>query len=334
MAEHFFDIPADDQRDILNTAAVRLGKTAQILEKDLWVCWALQQLFSIPGTLSMAFKGGTSLSKVFGVIDRFSEDIDITVNFRELDGTFDPFDGDASRSAIDRYSDKLKQKLEAHISSVILPALLDSAGSMPSHFNVRVEHDGETVHVHYNSLVDQTHGYMKDSVLIEFGGRNETMPGDTHNITTDTAPIVPALQFPVADVHVLSAERTFWEKATLVHSECNKGRLKQSPERLSRHWHDLCQLADHDIGKSALQNRKLLEDVLRIKKTFYRSATAKYDECLNGRLRIIPDEDGIQGLRRDYEEMHRTGMLSSDAPEFDQMMQRLKNLERNINGTP
>lgn len=89
MAEAFLSLAPSDRKDVLETAAARLDRPAVILEKDVWICWVLQTLFSIPNPHPMAFKGGTSLSKVYGIIDRFSEDIDITLDYRAFDDAFD-----------------------------------------------------------------------------------------------------------------------------------------------------------------------------------------------------------------------------------------------------
>jgi hypothetical protein len=100
MADTFLRLPLREQAEILNGLAPELGRAAVVLEKDVWVCWVLQQLFQMPGRLPMAFKGGTSLSKVFDAINRFSEDVDVTLDYRGFDSDIDPFDARTSRSQI------------------------------------------------------------------------------------------------------------------------------------------------------------------------------------------------------------------------------------------
>ena len=109
MLEQFLHLPAKDRKEILQTAATQLGQQAIVLEKDVWVCWALQVLFSIPDAHPMAFKGGTSLSKIYGVSNRFSEDVDITLDYRAFDDDFDPFAEGVSRNAIRKFSERLKE---------------------------------------------------------------------------------------------------------------------------------------------------------------------------------------------------------------------------------
>ena len=115
---------------------------------------------------------------------------------------------------------------------------------------------------------------------------------------------------------VLSPVRTFWEKATLVHVECHRRRLANHPERLSRHWFDLTRLAAHDIGRAALADRELLEDVVRHKKVFFHASYANYDQCLAGRLRLVPDDDQLPGLQTDYDAMCAAAIVADDAPGF------------------
>ena len=108
MSEPFLKLPPDVRRDILKNAAAKLEPEAIILEKDVWLCWTLQTLFSMPNAHPMAFKGGTSLSKVYGAINRFSEDVDITLDYRAFDDDFDPFTEGASRTATKKFSERLR----------------------------------------------------------------------------------------------------------------------------------------------------------------------------------------------------------------------------------
>ena len=130
---------------------------------------------------------------------------------------------------------------------------------------------------------------------------------------------------------MLSPTRTFWEKATLIHVECHRQRLAAGPERLSRHWFDLACLARHDAGRKALADRALLEDVVRHKTVFFSASYANYADCLDGRLRLVPDDAQLAGLGSDYDAMRRAGIVGADAPEFDVLIERLRALEAEAN---
>ncbi len=118
VADAFLQLSPEEQADILQTRAGKLGQRAEHLEKDVWICWVLQGLFGMPGRLPMAFKGGTSLSKVYGAIRRFSEDVDVTVEYKSLDQSIDPFDPTISRTARDKYTEILKVKLAGYTNNV------------------------------------------------------------------------------------------------------------------------------------------------------------------------------------------------------------------------
>ena len=130
---------------------------------------------------------------------------------------------------------------------------------------------------------------------------------------------------------VLSPKRTFWEKATLVHVECHRRRLADRPDRLSRHWFDLACLAAHAVGRAALADRELLADVVRHKKVFFHARNANYDNCLDGRLRLVPDDDQFPALRSDNDHMGSARIVGDDAPEFDALIERIRTLEADAN---
>ena len=120
----FLSLGADDRRAIYTTIGAQIGKSAQVLEKDVWVCWALDALFTTPDRVTMAFKGGTSLSKIYDAIARFSEDVDVTLDHRELRSDLDPFPSEGL-SAKQRNAQKeaLMSAVKGHVSTVIKPHL-------------------------------------------------------------------------------------------------------------------------------------------------------------------------------------------------------------------
>src|SRR6202158_4386492 len=216
MTEIFLQISPAEQAEILQTCAGKLGRRAEHLEKDVWICWVLEGLFTMPGHLPMAFKGGTSLSKVYGAIKRFSEDVDVTVDYKSLDQSIDPFDPKVSRSAREKYAELLKTKLAEHTKNVIRPHfenLVAQLAEKPPK-PITISDDGEKLFIPYPSRFG-----ADESVFLEFGGRNVIAPGEEHTLKPYIAAEIPQLQFPEATVRVLSG--TFGEKATLIHVACN-----------------------------------------------------------------------------------------------------------------
>ncbi len=167
--------------------------------------------------------------------------------------------------------------------------------------------------------------------MLEFGGRNVIDPNRQHDIVPDIAALTPDLDFPAATVTVLSPERTFWEKATLIHAECHRRRLATGPDRLSRHWFDVACLGRHDVGRSALSDRTLLEDVVRHKTVFFNAGYAHYDDCLEGRLRLVPDRDQLPALKSDYDAMRAARIVGAEAPEFDALIDQIRVVESAAN---
>ena len=327
----FLSLDSEEQADIITAAAARLGKNPVVLQKDLWVCWALQTLFNIPDRVDMAFKGGTSLSKVFGVIHRFSEDVDVTLDYRNWGEDLDPFSV-SSRTQKRKRLDQLKERVGQYVHEVVKPhfetKLTDSVSDVGS---IEVSgDDGEKLYVYYPSVLDEKIDYIDDRVFVEFGGRNITEPKESHTIKPYLSEIVGDLELPIAVVDVLSPKRTFWEKATLIHVECHRDR-ETTAERISRHWYDLVMLLKCDIGIEALEDINLLRDVLHYKGVFFASSHANYDACQEGGFRLIPEDPKLSSLRDDYGKMVAAGMFDVDPPSFEEIVHALKDAQEQIN---
>lgn len=333
MNEHYLYLDPTDQQEILEAGAAHFGRRAAVLEKDIWVCWALETLFSIEGAHPMAFKGGTSLSKIYQAIHRFSEDIDITLDYRYFDNSFDPFDPQISKTQLKRANTRLKHDVHAYANEVIRPAIQRRLNDLPIQSNHPIEMDehGEKLWISYPSVTESNDPYLKSRVLIELGGRNVINPNERHIVRPDVALLTPNVDYPTKEVTVLSIQRTFWEKATLIHVECNRNRFSANANRQSRHWYDLFQLSQHSTGRTALDNRSLLEDVIRHKKIFFNASYAQYDSCLQGALQLIPTDSMLKELKSDYEKMTQAGMLYGLNPSFEAIINALQKLEHTIN---
>ena len=330
MPDSFLQLAPEDQAEILQTCAGKLGRRPEHLAKDVWICWVLQGLFTMPGHLPMAFKGGTSLSKVYGAIRRFSEDVDVTVYYKSLDQSIDPFDPKVSRTSRDKYTELLKVKLADHTKSIIRPHFENLVSQLAEKTPkpIAISDDGEKLFIPYPSRFG-----ADESVFLEFGGRNAISPNEEHHLRPYIAAELPDLQFPQATACVLVPSRTFWEKATLIHVACNRADRNLDADRQSRHWHDLAVLADHDIGKVAIPNRGLLEDVVRHKNIFFRASYTNYEACLSGSLRLVPGGALLEALAADYSKMISAGMFDAEPPSFDSIIARLKHLEEEINAS-
>jgi hypothetical protein len=332
MAEHYFELSLTEQAELLQNLAPVIGRRAEILEKDIWLCQVLDILFKLPCRKPMAFKGGTSLSKVYQAIDRFSEDIDVTVDYLSLAEDV-PSLASITNTQRKKLSDQLKLRLIEHIKQNLVPELESALKeAMPDYkISLKISDDAEKLWIYYPSFNQISNDYLQPSILIEFGGRNSTLPQQLITITPDVAEHVPTIEWPKAQVSVLSPTRTFWEKATLIHVECHRPQLRLGAERLSRHWYDLARLANHEIGRNAINDIALLKDVLEIKETFYRSSYSNYDCCLTGKLCLIPESELLEALRQDYQAMLDAKLFYGKQLAFDDIVERLKLLEVEIN---
>lgn len=333
MADKFLELSLGEQAELYGIASSELGRDVMSLEKDVWVCWTLEALFACPDMPKMAFKGGTSLSKVYDAIARFSEDIDVTMDCEELteDDPFEP----ASNRVKKALDEELKAQVNKHSLEKVVPYLESRIAAAVLDVRVEVENGGEVVHVHYPTALgtEGRPGYLLDTVKIEFGGRNLTEPCERHDVTpymTETTGF-EALAFPVAQVEVLSGERTFWEKYTLAHEAVQRSSAKATVARQSRHWYDLYRLDRHDIGTQALARLEILDDVVRVKERFFRSGSSNYHLCLQGAATIVPTGEMYEALATDYNSMVEAEMLDEDPPSFDQIAGGAADLQERAN---
>lgn len=338
----YFDLPAESQKELISLSIEDLNKSPNILEKDIWVCWVLEKIFNMPNYHPMAFKGGTSLSKVFGVIDRFSEDVDITLDFQHFECAegFDFEKYQLSSRARDKMNINISEEVKKYINEKVFPYLTSCLSEIVSGDNCKLEisESGEQIYLYYTSLFDigsSTHSYIQNRVMIEFVGRNLILPNEAHEITPYISTLIEKegglnIKLPKVKVLVLSPQRTFWEKVTLLHAECGKG-IRASAERLSRHWFDLVALWQHDIGQQAVQDRALLTDVVKHKNCFYYAGSANYSDCLEHKFFLIPNGDGLERLSHDYTAMRESGMIPSNAISFEDMMSVITEIQTFLN---
>lgn len=311
-----------------------MGRAPYILEKDVWVCWALKQLFIMPGAPKMVFKGGTSLSKVYNAIDRFSEDVDVTISRSDLAPNLDPFEKDLSRTQQKLISKELDSIVQQYVVDTVQPYLSSCVAGNFDENTVRISIDDSKAYqarISYESALGEGYKYVPQAVLLEFGGKNKMLPNEDHVLAPYIAEYITDLSYPEASVVVLSPQRTFWEKATLIHAECNRDTMRPSVDRLSRHWYDLAKLAQHSIGEEAIINTDLLSDVVTCKEVLYYTARAKYEDCLNGNLRLVPNEELSQALEKDYNEMIKANMFWDDPPTFRDICDSLGSIEEQLN---
>lgn len=339
--DSFARLAPDERAEALGETAARRGiAAALIVEKDFWVCWTLKRLFGLTDVgADMIFKGGTSLSKAYGAIERFSEDIDISIDRKALGfaGDRDPSAPGVGSNARKALLDELQTTVASHVTDTLLPRLREAVATQLEADTWSVEpsaDDPQTLNFTYPPSLTETDyanlGYVSPQVRIEFGGRSDHWPAEDARIVPYVAEEFPDLfAAPECTVKTLSAERTFWEKATILHAEHHRPAGKALGERISRHYYDLAMLARSPVRARALEQIELLEAVANHKTHFFRAAWAKYDEARPGSLRLLPSEDLRSALQADYAKMGE--MIFGEPPSFDSVLETLAGLEAEIN---
>jgi Nucleotidyl transferase AbiEii toxin, Type IV TA system len=332
MAEPFLTLSRADRLEALGVAATASGRPVHLLEKDIWVVWAIDALFEADFGQHLVFKGGTSLSKAYKVIRRFSEDVDVTYDVRQLVPELIGAGGTipATPSQARKWRDAIDVKLPAWIREKAVPAIETYAAATGADVKVRAE--GTDIYIDYDPLSTGT-GYVPPRVKIEFGARSTGEPCEERPITSDAAEHLPELEFPSATPRVTLPKRTFWEKATAVHVFCEQG---AEGDRLSRHWHDLVRLDDSGYADEAFADRTLADNVAEFKNKFFREKDddgtwIDYAAAVSGALQLVPDAETMKALEADYQKMADDGILLDDADPFDELMKRCADLERRAN---
>jgi hypothetical protein len=339
--DDFVKLKPEDRRRVFEAAGASLTMQAQIVEKDFWVCWTLKELFRLPEIGEhLIFKGGTSLSKVFRIIERFSEDIDVSIDrtFLGFGGANEPEAGGSNKEK-QRRVDALKAACQQKIATGLHPALNAAIqskiadGETWSLRNDEEDPDQQTLLFEYpSSFAPAAVGYIRRAVKIEMGARADHWPCETKTVTPYVAEQFPqGFKEGSCAVKVLSAERTFWEKATILHAEFHRPADKAIPERFSRHYCDFYELIRKGVAKSAVEKLDLLARVAEHKSLFFRSASAKYGEAVRGTLRIAPPEHRLKPLRDDYGKMQQ--MFFGEPPGFDSIISLLSQWESEFNRT-
>lgn len=320
-------LSAEQRRELFSEASAKLGMTPAVVEKDFWVTWVLHRLFANPDLARvLMFKGGTSLSKAYGLIERFSEDIDLILDWRVLSKD-DPL-AERSRTKQSRFNDEIDQQAQAHIAGPLLEQVAAATGEVCT-CAIGTD-DAHVIEVRYPAAFPDT--YLRPEVRLEIGPLAAWLPHEERQITAYAVQAFPRVfqlrEFPV---RVIRAERTFWEKATILHHEAHRPSDSPLPARYSRHYYDLARMAASPVKDAALADTDLLAAVVAFKQRFYPRAWARYDLARRGSLRLLPGGETLTALEADYRAM--ADMIFGRRLDFAEIMARLGALETEINGS-
>jgi hypothetical protein len=333
---------AEARAGLFATTGQRLGTTAQNIEKDFWVCWTLDALFNgRTGGPRLLFKGGTSLSKGFGLIRRFSEDVDVTV-FRDDLGQDYSFEQlkEMSRNKRDRALDDIKGACEQYINGELQDQLKAIAAELSGRAGIPADQltvelnpeDSQSLLIRYPTATPADE-YIDKIVKIESGAKSALDPNSTRAIVPYCGDDIPSLNLTVPDVTVVDAERTFWDKVVILHGRRRwfeiRGNLLGGGHRVSRHYYDVHELVSSDLGKRAAKDLELGADCVAHARMFFNRPAFDLGSAHPPSFVLTPEGDMYEELRRDYAAM--TGMIFGAAPSFEAIIESVVSLEQAIN---
>lgn len=320
-----------ERKALFRNTADKMGLTDAIVEKDFWVCYTLDYLFQRSAWQgSIAFKGGTSLSKAFNLINRFSEDIDLILDWRILGyEKQEPWE-DRTNNQQRIFNEESKARNEIFLEKEFCPTIKKEI-SKELNIDAKIyidNNDKQSVLFSYPRLFSNPS--ILQVIRLEIGALAAWTMIQPSSIRSYVSQYYPNLfEEEVTTVLTVSPERTFWEKVTILHHEANRPESSKMPQRYSRHYYDLYCMSMTQVKDSAYEHIDILEKVVNFKMKFYPRTWAKYQDAVSGTLKLIPPEYRLSALKADYEAMQE--MLYGEVPSFDEILLVLKQIEEEIN---
>lgn len=329
----WINLPDEQKLQILEQVESSIGLPAFVVEKDWWVCAVLRAVFQSKYADSIIFKGGTSLSKAYNLIGRFSEDIDLIID-RHLLG----FDKLASKSHVK----KLRKASGGFIINEFREELinqLDQLGVYNGLYEIRYnDHidntsDPNTLEIYYQTIVPVSNTYIQQRVLLEMGARSLIEPFETKPIISFIDHSYPSLDFsqPSFDVQVVVPTRTFIEKVLLLHEEFLKPTEKIRTDRLTRHLYDLDRIMGAEYGEMAIADDELFNTIVQHRKTVTPLRRMDYSNHVKGKLSILPPDSILEKWEADYRTMQEN-MIIGESLKWTELLYRIKKIEERFNG--
>lgn len=322
--KEFLKIPDNEKKKIYQSVSNQIGVPPQAVEKDVWVTLILRMVFSSKFQSHLIFKGGTSLSKGFSLIQRFSEDIDLGID-RQL---FDFNDENLSKTQIRN----LKKKCHYFVLNSFLNELSNQLNEYGINENLYEldtgnqtisDRDPVVILVKYKTLYESNQiEYLRPQVKIEVSARSLIEPNEKKTITSwieEQHPTAPFIENSF-EVNVTNPQKTFLEKIILLHEEFTKENIRSN--RMSRHLYDIGQILDTDFGKDALKNAKLFDSIIDHRSKFTPMNNIKYSTLTLQNLNIIPPGEFFDLYKKDYKEM-QTSMIHGDTLDFEELIRQI-----------
>jgi hypothetical protein len=329
-----------DRLDLFLATANRLGAPIGNVEKDFWVCWTLNALYNErpADEPRLLFKGGTSLSKAYGLIQRFSEDIDITAFRDDLDEAasveeLETLSNKKRRAKLDAIRDACRAYITGPLLEFLSAQLADATGGAGRVEIDEADPDGQTLLVWYPEVEPRDDAYVRPAVRVESGAKSALDPNRPLAVRPYISKETEGLDLTIAEVTTIEATRTFWDKVVIAHGLRRwyerRGVLRQEGQRVSRHYYDLHCLLGSEVGKAALADRDLGTDCVRHARMFFNRPDFDLASAVPGTFAITPTTEMVEGLSRDY--ANTIAMIFGEAPEFEEILASALKIEQTIN---
>lgn len=328
--ERWYNESAVDKKIAYEQIGERINLPAYAVEKDWWVVQTLTLLLKTEIGKHLVFKGGTSLSKAWGVIERFSEDIDLAA-----DRSFYNFEGDLNKSK----RTSLRKIAKTYTTETLFPELKNmflDAGLIDVDLQIgeiiSSDQDPVIIHVNYPNVIDSP-GYIQPHVQIEIGCRSLFEPNESRAIISFVDEQYPTAKFSQEPIQIPTVipTRTFLEKIFLLHEEFQRPKEKIRVNRLSRHLYDVFQLIRTDYGKQALEDKELYSTIVKHRQSFSRVGGVDYNLHQPQTINPLPPESMLLEWEADYKTMQEQ-MIPGNSPNFKDLMNELSNLKEKMNG--
>jgi len=326
----FLKLSGEEKREVFQAVSLSMGFRPDIVEKDFWVCFMLHHLFhDCKYKDAFVFKGGTSLSKAYHVIERFSEDIDIILDWRKIVSTEEDPWNDRSKTKQDQYNKLVNARAAVFYASDLVPCLNseleDILGS--GQWVAVDENDEMVINFYYPQLFEVE--YLRDKVRLEIGPLAEWLPSHVTDIQSFVSEKYPQLfDRKVTEILTIDVERTFWEKLTILHKMANFPVNKNLPPRYARHLYDVYCMMNSPVKEQAFARKELLEKDVIFKQKFYYAKSAHYETATLKEISLIPADHIMDAVKQDYAAMKN--MIYGDYPGFETIIEQLKELEMEV----
>lgn len=336
MSNKYFEIDDEGKKLFITQTALKTGLPAIVVEKDLWVTVVLQLVFQLPFADKVIFKGGSSLSKVWNLIDRMSEDVDLA-----YDSNFDIFEGDEPTV---KQIKKLRKQSSLFVQNDFCEALrsaIKAAGldnwcsieAQPNGIGDKTYPEPRQLYVTYKSLFEDVladigTAYVKPIVMLEVSSRSLIEPTGKAKVKSMISREFSMIDTDVADSEIRTAlpEKTFLEKVFLLHEMFVTSRCQRA-ERKSRHLYDIERMMDKDFARLAVKDDELWFSINRHRARFSSIHGVDYTRDLRKEIRLTPPDGVISIWEEDYKYMMEHMIYGRTTLSFSDLIQRMHELE-------